>query len=102
MGFKKGHEKAGGRAKGSPNETTKETREVLQMIISKELKKLPSYLAAITKPEMKAKLIIDLLPFVIPKLNSVDANVTTGIEQTIVIRPQRKDFLGGVKVENEG
>ncbi len=80
MAFEKGHTKKGGRVKGSENLTTKETREVLQSILSEELEKLSGYIAAITKPEVKAKLIIDLLPFVLPKLNSVDHNSTgTGI-----------------------
>ena len=86
MSFAKGHIKAGGRAKGTENQTTKETREVLQLIISKELKKLPRYLAAITNPAIKAKLIIDLLPFVIPKLNSIDlTGANDSIEKTPVI-----------------
>ena len=85
MGFEPGHIKTGGRAKGTENETTKETREVLRAIIAEELEKLPGYLAAITKPEVKAKLIIDLLPFVVPKLNSVDANINTGERRMIII-----------------
>ena len=84
MGFEKGHLKAGGRTMGTENQTTKETREVLQLIISEELEKLPGYIAAITSPSVKAKLLIDLLPFVIPKLNSVDvkADVTTDKDWT--------------------
>jgi hypothetical protein len=82
MGFEKGHIKAGGRAKGTENQTTKETREVLHLIISAELVNLPGYIAAITSPAVKAKLLIDLLPFVIPKLNSVKADVTTDKDWT--------------------
>lgn len=72
MAFKNGHIKQGGREKGTPNEMTKELREVLQTFLSIEIQRLPEYFEAIPKPEVKAKLIIELLPFILPKQNFLE------------------------------
>ena len=50
--------KTGGREKGTPNEITKEIREVLQRIVSAELENLPGYISQISKPEVKAAIFI--------------------------------------------
>lgn len=76
--------KHGGRKKGVPNKMTSEVRAIISDIIFKEADNIPEYLASVTKPEVKLKLIIDLLPYVIPKqsdkndfeLNGRELNLT--------------------------
>ncbi len=65
----KGHK--GLKPKGSKHKST-EFRMQLDEIISSEMDNLPELLASIERPEVRAKLLIDLLPYKIPKLQSVE------------------------------
>ncbi len=67
--FVKGHK--GLKPKGSKHKST-ELRMQLDEIISSEMDNLPALLASIERPEVRAKLLIDLLPYKIPKLQSVE------------------------------
>lgn len=58
--------KFGGRSKGTPNRTTKETRDALKKIIDNELDQLPELLRAM-KPHQRIEIFTRLLQYVIPK-----------------------------------
>lgn len=58
--------KFGGRQKGTPNKTTRETREALKLIIDAELETLPDVLKAM-KPYQRADILSKLIPYVLPK-----------------------------------
>jgi hypothetical protein len=58
--------KFGGRQKGTPNKTTKETREALKLIIDNELLGLPQILKQM-KPYQRADILVRLIQFVLPK-----------------------------------
>lgn len=58
--------KFGGRQKGTPNRTTKETREALKRIIDTELETLPDVLQAM-KPYQRADILSKLIQYVLPK-----------------------------------
>ena len=76
MPFKKG--KSGnkdGRPMGSPNHLTQETRLLLKQVIEKEIENIELYLSRIKKPETKLKLLIDLLPYVLPKLQNTNLTI---------------------------
>ena len=62
--------KTGGRAIGTPNKITKELRNSLRDIIAGELEALPQTLEALT-PKERLELVIKLLPFCLPKVQSV-------------------------------
>lgn len=62
--------KYGGRQKGTPNRTTKETREALKLIIDDELQKLPQLLQSM-KPYQRADVLTKLIQYVLPKPDSV-------------------------------
>ncbi len=62
--------KIGGRTKGTPNRTTAETKEVLQMIVSKELDKLGALLEQL-EPNDRINAIAKLLPYIVPKQSEV-------------------------------
>lgn len=72
MAFKEGHNKVGGRAKGVPNKNTIELRLILREVLEEEIKNLPTYLHAITDHKAKLELLIKLMPFVFPKMQSID------------------------------
>ena len=74
MKFEKGHSKTGGRKKGTANKQTKELREQLQQVVQNTLDELPGMLAEL-EPMERAKLLTSLLPYVLPRLNSVTAQV---------------------------
>jgi hypothetical protein len=63
--------KTGGREIGTPNKITNEVREIVKTILSSELKNLQTYISQIEKPETKARLLIDLLPYVTPKYQNI-------------------------------
>ena len=65
--------KTGGRQTGTVNKTTKELREVLKAFVYSELAALPETLAALPT-EKRADILIKILPFVLPKLDSVNCS----------------------------
>ena len=70
----------GGRKPGQPNKVTKEMREVLAPIISDYIggegigdnKRTLANDLAVMEPEDRAKIITNLVPYVMPKLASVE------------------------------
>jgi hypothetical protein len=55
-----------GRAKGTPNRITKESREILFEIVRNEICNLSSLLDNL-EPRERAYILVKLLPFVVPK-----------------------------------
>ena len=71
MGLKKGmSNNPNGRKVGTPNKLTKELRATLKAIIEKELEAIPETLENLT-PEKRIEIIIKLIPYVLPKVESV-------------------------------
>ena len=62
--------KTGGRLSGQPNLLTKEMRQILNGIVSKELQLLPDIFEKL-EPEKRAELLIKILNFVLPKVEMV-------------------------------
>ena len=58
-----------GRAKGTPNKITKDSREILFTIVKNEIANLPALLEQL-EPREKAYILVKLLPFVMPKMNT--------------------------------
>jgi len=75
--------KTGGRSKGTPNKLTIETRTIIHSLLSEELPNLRKYISEVKKPELKAKLLIDLLPYSLPKYHTIQ--LTSQTEEQIVI-----------------
>lgn len=67
--------KTGGREPGTPNLLTAEMRKILKGIIAKELQLIPETLEKL-EPEKRLEIIIKLLPFALPKIES--CNMQTG------------------------
>ena len=78
--FKKGHAKTGGRVKGTPNKATGAVRNVLAPIISSYIggdglgdnKVTLEQDLAKMDPAERARIIANLVPFVMPKLAAVE------------------------------
>lgn len=68
--FKKGHEKKGGRQKGTPNKATKDVREAIAVFARGNVERLQGWLDAIAEenPEKAADLYVKLLEYHVPKL----------------------------------
>jgi hypothetical protein len=62
--------KTGGRTAGTPNRVTSELRKTLKGIIAAELDELPTTLAELPARE-RLDLLIKLLPFALPKVNTI-------------------------------
>ena len=69
--------KTGGRAAGTPNKITIELRKTLKEIIAKELDSLPGVFAELS-PKERIELLIKLLPFAMPKVDSINGSYDTG------------------------
>ena len=62
--------KFGGRQKGTPNKLTKELRSLLKDVLYDEIDRLPERLDELDAKE-RLELVIKLMPFVFPKVQSV-------------------------------
>ena len=77
--------KHGGREAGTPNKLTKEFKETLSNILSDEIEKLSETLQQL-EPKERLDIIVKLLPYIAPKLQSIEykdesvKNVTSRIE----------------------
>jgi hypothetical protein len=69
--------KTGGRAKGTPNKITIELRATLKSVIAGELETLPQTLGELP-PKERIDLVIKLLPFCMPKVNTINGTYDTG------------------------
>lgn len=76
--------KNGGRKKGTPNKITKELRETIKEILESEFKKMPEILKSLD-PEKRMNLLIKLLPFVVPKLETTTIKQDKDEDLTIFI-----------------
>tara|TARA_B100000768_G_C11204158_1_gene343071 strand:- start:282 stop:521 length:240 start_codon:yes stop_codon:yes gene_type:complete len=65
-------EKTGGRTIGTPNKTTKEIRTVLKGVINNELQNIETLISEMT-PKERLGIIIKLIPYVLPKVETVNA-----------------------------
>jgi hypothetical protein len=63
-------QKTGGRTIGTPNKVTSELRKTLKSIVAAELDELPQTLADLPARE-RLELLIKLLPFCLPKVNTI-------------------------------
>jgi len=62
--------KYGGRKKGTPNRLTKELRVLLKDIMYQELKEVQQRFSLL-EPKQRIELIIKLMPYILPKVNSI-------------------------------
>ena len=62
--------KYGGRQKGTPNRMTKELRVLLKDIMYQELEKIQERFSLL-EPKQRIELIIKLMPYILPKVNSI-------------------------------
>jgi hypothetical protein len=69
-------QKTGGRKVGTPNKVTSELRKTLKGIIAAELDELPTTLAELPARE-RLELLIKLLPFALPKVNTISGSYDT-------------------------
>jgi hypothetical protein len=69
--------KTGGRAAGTPNRITIELRKTLKTIIASELESLPGTLGDLP-PKERLELLVKLLPFCMPKVDSIGGTYDTG------------------------
>jgi hypothetical protein len=70
-----------GRAKGTPNKITKESREILFEIIKNEIDNLPALLEQL-EPRERAYILVKLMPYVMPKMNTDE----TALAEPIIIQ----------------
>ena len=63
--------KTGGRQAGTPNKLTASIKQRLNQILQQELNKMPELLTRL-EPRTRLELLTKLLPFVLPKLESVE------------------------------
>jgi hypothetical protein len=71
--------KYGGRQKGTPNRMTKELRSVLKDLLYDEIEKLRERFDTL-KPKERIELLIKLMPYALPKVNSISHNANEPID----------------------
>jgi hypothetical protein len=70
-------QKTGGRVAGTPNRITIELRKTLKTVVASELESLPGTLAELP-PKERLEMLVKLLPFCMPKVNSIQGAYDTG------------------------
>ena len=90
MPFEPGHSLSTGRPKGSPNKENRELREAIQAIVNGAIPDVVSVLADMreTNPIKYTENVLKLMEYVIPKMRSVDTNISVDTES-----------LGSIKIE---
>ena len=71
--------KYGGRQKGTSNRMTKELRSILKDILYQELEEIEERLDVL-EPKTRIELLIKMMPFVLPKMNTVSHNTDEPID----------------------
>jgi len=88
MPFEPGHQLATGRPKGSPNKENRELREAIQAIVNGAIPDVVSVLADMreTNPIKYTENVLKLMEYVIPKMRSVDTNISVDTESLSSIK----------------
>ena len=93
-GRPKGYPKTGGRQKGTKNKASMLTREILNDLADGIRPKLERDLEALD-PKDRLNIWLKMIEFVVPKLSSVDMNVTApqikSIEDTLIRLSQENE-----------
>ena len=71
--------KYGGRKKGTPNKLTKELRTLLKDVLFYELENIEERLDQL-EPKQRIELVIKLMPYVFPKLESISHTTNEPID----------------------
>lgn len=71
--------KFGGRQKGTPNVLTKEVRAILKAIVFEEVTHIQAHLNELD-PKVRLQILIKLLPYVCPKIESVQHDLGEPME----------------------
>jgi len=67
-----GKGRQGGRQKGTPNKVTKETKELLSNFVTSRWEDFVLSYDNIKDPEKKCQIMTQLIPYVVPKMASVE------------------------------
>lgn len=81
--------KTGGRKKGTPNRITSDAKEVLQKIITKEIKGISKLLEKLD-PEDRVEAITKLLPYIIPKQIHQQQEINFSSSDRLSVEDHRK------------
>ena len=73
--------KTGGRKKGTPNKVTGEIRDILREVLTSEAQAIPALLSQIEEPAKRLELLAKFLPYVAPRLQSVEVEKPKGNQQ---------------------
>ena len=71
MAFQNGHQKVEGRKKGVSNKLTSEVRSLPKCVVHNELLNIEDLLDRL-EPKERAQELIKLLPFILPKIDSIN------------------------------
>jgi hypothetical protein len=85
MAAKKGHDKSGGRGKGTPNKVTRSMREWVQTLIDNNRERLENDFEAL-EPKERWQLIEKLMQYVIPKKREEEQPDTDNARSEIMKR----------------
>lgn len=82
--------KFGGRKLGTPNRTTKETKDLLQNIVNNEIDSLGEMLEKL-EPLERVNAIAKLLPYIIPKTSEISLKESEPPRKIIIKIPLRNN-----------
>jgi len=86
MAFQKGHQKIGGRKKGTTNLDREVPREVIERLLGRSMfEELLGIMQQVRDPLEHAKMLRDLMPYCYPKLQAmtIDANIQVEAKEVV-------------------
>ena len=88
MAAQKGHTKAGGRIKGTPNKSTAEIKEIITRVVGNQLDMLEDDLKKIRKesPARAAEIYMKMVDYVLPKQSKTEliGEVTHKVSKVVI------------------
>lgn len=100
MGFEKGHNKIGGREKGTQNKVSATFREKVLMLLENQYPQIEKDLKALS-PQDRVEIWIKLIEFAIPKLQRSEATIETIDTDTVNAQEKKKNLLDGLDRETK-
>ena len=93
MPFEKGHNKATGRTKGSPNKVSKETRDAFKLFVENNQSKFEGWIERVAEsnPAKAIELVTNIAEYVLPKLARVEVKDESETTQNITINYTKKE-----------
>ena len=79
-----------GKPKGARHSKTVKIREILQLAVGGHIEKIGEYIDEIEDPAKKVDVLAKLMPYVLPRLTSVEITSLTTVHELLSLSPEER------------